>query len=110
MPVQDFKGTINGLTPPGVGAENLKIWTYSHTITAAEIIATYTNFAITAVTLAKVRSLSVAWLNAAGTNVWSQQVARYTYLRLVSTTSFEIEFGASAAENDVISVTIIEAA
>ncbi len=90
------------------GAESLKIWTYTHTITAAEDLANLTDITITAVVLAKVRSISVVILD--GGMVWNDKINFLIRSYLTTTTNLRIQLAAAAVENDIISLTIIEAA
>jgi len=91
------------------GAEQLKVWTYTHTVTAGEITAQYSDITITSVTLTKVRSVSIGYYN--GFNVYGHDSdTRFkSYSVLDSTTVRIILNVANAAAGDIISITIIEA-
>lgn len=102
------------LTTPSIkaaGAEQLKTWTYTHTITAAEIIAGVVNIAITAVTIVKIRSFVVTYSNTAV--IWPERYAvginMMTSVRISTTTNVEIGLAASALADHLIFITIIEA-
>lgn len=90
------------------GAEALKFWTYTNTVTAGQVSDGYADITITAVTLAKVRALTYAIQFAVNGLVYFPSSARVDFLTLSSTTNVRITFGASIAANDVVSITIIE--
>jgi hypothetical protein len=112
--------TISGATITGgtayvnsmraAGAEQLKIWTYTHTVTTTEKnIDTHFHAAITAVTIAKVRGLSVVVKTAADRVVYPVGTAMFTDINIESTTSIYCAIGASLQIGDIVSFTIIEA-
>jgi hypothetical protein len=103
-------GSVTAASFAAAGAEQLKVWTYSHTLTEGEKTAESFSHTITAVTLAKVRSISVAW-RAVATNITHGLSTAFFYnYRLTDTTTFVFAFvGASVSANDVISFTIVEA-
>ena len=91
------------------GAEQLKFWTYTHTVTAAEAASDTWSQTVTAVTLAKVRSLQVvANISGVGlsTGLGTFWAVRPTYMADTTTVNGSCE---ACAENDIISITIIEA-
>ncbi|MFI3158374.1 MAG: hypothetical protein QX199_19700 [Methylococcaceae bacterium] len=105
-------GAISGTTGKFGGAENLKIWTYAHVITAAEITATLVNATITAVNTSNVRGLQITYRNAAGivyTDAYATALTKYGSARMSSTTNVEIGLGVGAAANDVIYIVVLEA-
>jgi hypothetical protein len=89
-----------------VGTEQLKVWTYTHTITGAEVTATHFHHTITAVTLAKVRGVSV--VVSEGGAVYSHSSGLFTNYYIASTTSVTVDLD-TAAEGSIVSITIIEA-
>lgn len=94
------------------GAEALKVWTYSHTITAGEITAGEVNITVTAVTLAKVRGIVMSYWKNADSRLFTQIGDYAGYLDkgyMTSTTNLFVSFTAGTAANDAIYVTIIEA-
>lgn len=98
------------------GAEQVKIWTYTHTVTAAEKAANLSTVTVTAVTLAKIRALHVGVLDISQTYYYGGMYPVANWLktsRLIVTAEgqvVQVELGVNVGENDVITVTIIEAA
>jgi len=90
--------SINGNKPPQ---------TYTHTVTAAEIASGTALITITMVTLAKIRGLMVSYMSSGVP--WGSNSSLFGRYYLYNTVLFAVELGASALENDVISVTVIEA-
>ena len=88
------------------GAEQLKIWTYTHTVTAGDVVSTLVNIAISAVVLAKVRSITYAWYDTSIAYARGNEVAGV--LRITTTTNCQFYLGGIEA-GDTISLTIIEA-
>jgi hypothetical protein len=93
------------------GAETLKIWTYTHTVTAAEAAGDTWAHTVTAVTLAKVRSISVvASIAGLGPGLSTGIGTFFGMLPCYMLDTTTVTGGGIAvAENDVISITIIEA-
>lgn len=94
------------------GAETLKTWTYTHTITAPEAAAQTAEITISAVTLANIRALhavindaTFVWGNAAQ----ADSATYFLYVVNTTTTLMTVNFGSAYSSGDVISVTIIEA-
>ena len=104
-------GSIFGTGVKAGGAEQLKIWTYTHTLTAGEVAALEFDQTITAVVLAKVRSIVGVRLLAAGSAVrqnYNDESPRAMYLTSTTNCHVYLKTG-EATENDVISITIMEA-
>ena len=105
--------SVTGITAGG--AERLKIWTYTHTITAAEVLAGQIIQAVTAVTFANVRSLSATGLFLTGADLvisdnYGTSGATYRLsCYLQNTTSILCIIGSAWAENDKLSFLIVEA-
>lgn len=97
------------------GAENLKIWTYTHTLTATDVAGTHIHFTVTSVTRTKIRLFTCTYHpTASGRTRDIQSAVQAGYLAttgayFMSDTDIEVDLGASKAENDIISITIIEA-
>lgn len=91
------------------GGEQLKTWTYNHTITAAERAANLAQITVTAVTLAKVRSLSYAYFTGATIYGELSSFVFVTAFYLSSTTLCKVDLGTSATAGHIISITITEA-
>jgi hypothetical protein len=110
-PTFDHIHATNGIQ--ATGAEMLKIWTYTHTVTAGEIVAGTFNMAITAVTMAKIRSIVTTINDVTAGRCYSADEAYRNGLvaahYLNSTTNFYFINAGSLAANDIVSLTIIEA-
>jgi hypothetical protein len=100
-------------TIQATGAEALKVYTYTHTLTAQNITDTYCDITITAVTLANVRMFSCNGYDV-GSNLWStsgndHDAGGFCRGRMTSTTNVRVYFGTDFAASDIIMVTIMEA-
>ena len=109
----DVTGTlgVTGASKLG-GAESLKVWTYTHTITAGEVSAGVVNITVTSVTGANVRGFYVTYRTAAGiifTEAYAVNSLRINSVRMSTATNVEVGLGVTAAATDLIFVTIIEA-
>ena len=82
--------------------EKMKVWTYTHTVSSGEATANVYNQTITAVTLAKVRSISACY--STGTTV----TAFPATIELTTTTNLRIT-GVDGMAGYVFSVVIMEA-
>ena len=93
------------------GAEALRIWTYTDTVSAAEETAGEIDITVSAVTKTNVRSMTSVVYATPGSVEATTDIAYAFYSRpeLTTTTNVNVSFGASVAEDDVISITIIEA-
>jgi len=94
------------------GAESLKVWTYTHQITAGEVTAGVVNITVTSVTGANVRGFYVTYRTAAGiifTEAYAVTSLRINSVRMSTATNVEVGLGVTAAATDLIFVTIIEA-
>lgn len=109
-----FAGSLATASIKAAGAEQLKIWTYTHTLTAQDITNGYIHVTITAVTLAKVRSLTMSYVDASSGFLYGEYGAYFTsrtsgQVFLESTTSFYLVLTGGSAATDIVSFTIIEA-
>ena len=86
--------------------EKLKVWTYVHTVTSAEVGPGYFDQAITAVILAKVRGVSICNLLAAGTSVKGGYDSSW---ELTTTTNMQVLHATDIVENAKFSIIIMEA-
>lgn len=94
------------------GAEVLKFYTYTATVSAANVLAGYVDVTITQVTTAKVRSVTVGVKLAVNGLFYSYLSTSYPSATVNGTptsTNIRVSFGASAAANDVLSIMIVEA-
>jgi hypothetical protein len=95
------------------GAEQLKIWTYTHTVSAQDITDGHIHITISAISLAKVRDLSFAYQDTDAAVVYDEYQASGNALvsafYIESTTSVFVSFQPVAAATDIVSITIIEA-
>lgn len=100
-------GTITGASIKASGAEQLKIWTYTHTVTAGEVTATYSDFTITSVTLAKIRGILAVIRQGGAVITTSTDYLKWN--QLTSTTNLRVSLGVYVEADAIISITIIEA-
>ena len=91
------------------GAESLKVWTYTHLITADEDTANEVNMAITAVTLSKVRAVLVSLYATTAVVTNNTTDNTYTDASINSTTNLNILLGVSSTSGRTLCITIIEA-
>jgi hypothetical protein len=95
------------------GAEYLKTWTYTHTVTAGEAAAHSATFSITALTLSKVRSVVAGWRSAGSSIVTfnTDSGGSNSFIRsgITNATTIVMTLGTNIIENDILLVTIIEA-
>jgi len=112
----DTSDTMNGtLTLTAIkpsGAEAIKIYTYTHNITAQNAIDNYCEITITSVTHANVRLLQACAHKASDDTVYNWDVVGGglpLFVRIVTNTTCRVQFGTAYLENDDIMVTIIEA-
>ena len=115
---QNTSGTAAGLSgSPAItvssinsgGGESVKIWTYTHTVTAAEITATFFTSTISTITIAKVRSVTATAYTVSNGRVYGYRPTALTQYRTDGTTSFVGNLGIDISAGDVVSFTIIEA-
>jgi len=96
------------------GGEFIKIYTYTHTLTAGEVTAKTVNLTITAVTLAAVRMVSAVFYDQSTPYVYAYRDWAHGYATrclLTSATNCQITWpNPGATTSDTVSVTIIEAA
>jgi hypothetical protein len=93
------------------GSDQLRIWTYTKTLTTEEATNDWCNIPITAVTLAKVRSISTCGQRASSGVIYTfgdHASAWFTEGYLETTTNFAMFFGTSWVQNDKMLLTIIE--
>lgn len=97
------------------GAEQLKFWSYVHTLTAQNITDAYANITVTAVTLNNVRAVLVGIRDISTDNVMGADAHvispgwQISY-RLTSTTNVEVGWGATnLVAGDRLNILIIEA-
>jgi len=91
------------------GAEQLKIWTYTHVVTAGEDAANSLNITITAITKSKVRLMMALCCEAAEGQILAFGPAYVTRIYTSSTTNVVVDFDIGVIAGNIISLTIIEA-
>ncbi len=113
----DVDGAIKATSISTSGTEQLKTYTYTNTVDAAEKSANHVFFTITAVDRTKVRSLTMAYNNVSigGGTIYGELGA---YLAscigngqffMESATSVHVGLGSGTDVGDIISITIVEA-
>jgi hypothetical protein len=105
----DHHGGLSMTSIKPSGAEQLKIWTYSSVVTAAEIAALHKHIAITAVTLANVRYVGFAWNDINEGRLLNLIQYESCYIESTTSVYINLSMGGALVENDVVKVTIIEA-
>jgi hypothetical protein len=118
-----LNGTLGATTPSTIvatttstnsikasGAEYLKVWSYTYTLTAGDVAAGFVSIAITAITQSKIRGISACLVTPVNGRAYGYVPVALTGYRIQDSTSFVWSFvTASVTAGDIVSCVIHEA-